>query len=153
MTYQEMIETTRAAISARNAARAELAKRLEEMLDDLLRVLGGTVVVGGYRIEWVTAVTAEAVCSEWVTLITAGPGGELARSFGAVDLGHFDGHNLQRQMGHATYMGRSILPATVAMLRDVAKALPAVVAQSLTDCQRRLAAETATAQETLAALS
>lgn len=164
MTYAEMLAATRDAVGARDQARADLARHLKMMIDDAMSVLGvRTIEVGGYRVAWVDA---SAECSQWgdgsypvvhtemVTLITRRlqTGEDLARSFTAVNLGYWDGRNMQHQLGRAAHGGVEIRPATVAMLRTIAAALPAVIAQSLADRQQRMAAETGAAREALAAL-
>jgi hypothetical protein len=91
-----------------------------------------------------------------VTLITrrlqTGADLALARSFGRVDLGFWDGHNMQHQRGPARYGSTAVRPAPVSMLRAIAAELPSVAARLHAARQATCALETEQAGEALAAL-
>lgn len=164
--FDEITQAVRDAIARRDSRRDVLAERLRSLAEDALdaareRQLDlGEAGMLKYR-------TPVADCSQWSNridspshedeprLLLRPPGeGENWRSFGNLDLGYFDGSNMQHQVGPAweRESGRRIRPATVAQLRAVARHLPTELGRLLDAARSRAereAAEADAATETL----
>jgi hypothetical protein len=169
MTYDEIINATKASLDRRDSRRNELAAKIEKVADAALDAarkttidLGGAGKIGRRRLyatcsQWANGAYAkqnDEVCTVLLTgVLTDAPSGRV-RSLSLVDLSFFDGHNQQHQQGRACddKTNTEVYPATVAELRAAAKALPAAVAALLTAAQEKAESEAAEADEAAAGL-
>lgn len=162
MTYGEMVRATGQAVGARDGARDALAERIRGIVRDTIETCAlARVEVAGYVIE---ARTVEQDCSQWGDrteypgrrethlLVVRGPERDLARSFGKIDLTFFDGRNMQYSRNSVTCGDAIVRPATVAMLRTIAAALPEVVARAHAERQARMTEQTRVATDANAGL-
>ena len=161
--YDSICSAVREALTQRDSRRNVLARRIEEL------AAKGLSVARSKRLDLGEAGILEyrvpvADCSQWANRMDCPDhrgDSYLAlycgtvRSLGPVpDVGFFDGSNMQHQQGPTRDLdtGERVRPATVKMLRDVARALPTALAALLAETQGRAERQASAADTALAEL-
>lgn len=153
--FDAVINAVRAAVDERNARRDALAARIEKIIRESAEACAlDTVHVGPYRIA-LADVTARCSQGQGWPVIHPSESHWIVNglySFGILDLSFFDGHNQQRQDGRACAHDAPLDPAPVKVLREIAAALPEVVARILSEREATVKREATEASEAASAL-